>query len=112
MLCGCANQPLLLADFDDTVGAFPDLTLAGDPAGDEITWNGSTANSTAKFAPLKVLSDANGESGDKILRLFYRAQEQPIGSFLGFHARPTGETNNIYSVLWNGVIEYLGNRNS
>ncbi|MDO6559754.1 hypothetical protein [Paraglaciecola chathamensis] len=112
VLCGCANQPLLRANFDDTVGTFPDLTLAGDPAGDEITWTGSTANSSASLAPLKVINDLNGESGDKILRLFYHMSEQPIAPYLGFHARPTTETNNIYSVLWDGVVEYPGNRNS
>ncbi len=113
VLSGCATQPLLLADFDNnTVGTLPDLTLAGDPTGDEITWSGSTANSSASLAPLKVIADTNGEAGDKILRLFYTSSDQSISSYLGFHARPTTEENGLYNIFWDGVIEYPGNRSN
>ena len=113
VLSGCATQPLLLADFDnDTVGTLPDLTLAGDPTGDEISWTGNTANSSASLAPLKVIADTNGEAGDKILRLFYTSSDQSISSYLGFHARPTTEENGLYNIFWDGVIEYPGNRSN
>ena len=113
LLSGCSSQPILLADFDnDATGNLPDLTLTGDPTGDEITWSGSTANSSASLAPLKVIADVNGEDGDNILRLFHATSVQAIGSHLGFHARPTAEPDGIYNVFWDGVIEYPGNRSS
>ncbi|QHJ12864.1 hypothetical protein FX988_03122 [Paraglaciecola mesophila] len=113
LLSGCSSQRILLANFDnDATGNLPDLTLTGDPIGDEITWSGSTANSSASLAPLKVIADINGEAGDNILRLFHATSVQAIGPHLGFHARPTAEPDGIYNVFWGGVIEHPGDRSS